>query len=107
MAGTTRDQIEQPASWQNVAFSLTDTAGMFGQSRIRYRNSSSNTATAHSRRLTCSCLWWTAAKGWCRPICEIANAVRRLAARHRGDQQNRRSARAPVLISTSWFEPYH
>jgi GTPase len=31
-AGTTRDQIEQPAHWRNVAFSLTDTAGMFGQS---------------------------------------------------------------------------
>jgi GTP-binding protein len=32
MAGTTRDQIEQPADWRNVPFSLTDTAGMFGQS---------------------------------------------------------------------------
>ncbi|MCM3881039.1 MAG: ribosome biogenesis GTPase Der [Vicinamibacterales bacterium] len=32
MAGTTRDQIEQPADWRNVTFSLTDTAGMFGQS---------------------------------------------------------------------------
>ena len=32
MAGTTRDQIEQPANWRNVPFSLTDTAGMFGQS---------------------------------------------------------------------------
>src|SRR5215212_1905048 len=31
-AGTTRDQIEQPANWRNVSFSLTDTAGMFGQS---------------------------------------------------------------------------
>ncbi len=32
LAGTTRDQIDQPANWRNVPFSLTDTAGMFGQS---------------------------------------------------------------------------
>jgi GTP-binding protein len=31
-AGTTRDVIQQPASWRNVPFVLTDTAGMFGQS---------------------------------------------------------------------------
>jgi GTP-binding protein len=32
MAGTTRDLIQQPASWQNASFLLADTAGMFGQS---------------------------------------------------------------------------
>src|SRR5688500_13709617 len=31
-AGTTRDLIQQPASWRGVPFLLTDTAGMFGQS---------------------------------------------------------------------------
>ena len=31
-AGTTRDVIQQPASWRNVPFLLTDTAGMFGKS---------------------------------------------------------------------------
>jgi GTP-binding protein len=31
-AGTTRDVIQQPASWRNVPFVLTDTAGMFGRS---------------------------------------------------------------------------
>jgi GTP-binding protein len=31
MAGTTRDLIQQPAHWRNVAFLLADTAGMFGQ----------------------------------------------------------------------------
>lgn len=31
-AGTTRDVIQQPASWRTVPFLLTDTAGMFGQS---------------------------------------------------------------------------
>jgi GTP-binding protein len=31
-AGTTRDSINQLASWQNVEFLLADTAGMFGQS---------------------------------------------------------------------------
>jgi len=32
IAGTTRDLIQQPASWQNTSFLLADTAGMFGQS---------------------------------------------------------------------------
>ena len=32
IAGTTRDLIQQPASWRNVPFLLADTAGMFGQS---------------------------------------------------------------------------
>ena len=31
-AGTTRDVIQQPAVWQEVAFTLTDTGGMFGAS---------------------------------------------------------------------------
>jgi GTP-binding protein len=31
-AGTTRDLIQQPASWRNASFLLADTAGMFGQS---------------------------------------------------------------------------
>ena len=30
--GTTRDVIQQPAVWQEVAFTLTDTGGMFGAS---------------------------------------------------------------------------
>jgi GTP-binding protein len=30
--GTTRDVIRQPAAWQEVAFTLTDTGGMFGAS---------------------------------------------------------------------------
>jgi GTP-binding protein len=30
--GTTRDAIQQPAAWQGVAFTLTDTGGMFGAS---------------------------------------------------------------------------
>jgi GTP-binding protein len=32
VAGTTRDVIQQPAAWQGVAFTLTDTGGMFGAS---------------------------------------------------------------------------
>ena len=32
VAGTTRDVIEQPATWRNVPFLLADTAGMFGRS---------------------------------------------------------------------------
>jgi GTP-binding protein len=32
MAGTTRDVIQQPAIWQGVTFTLTDTGGMFGAS---------------------------------------------------------------------------
>jgi GTP-binding protein len=32
VAGTTRDLIQQQASWQNTPFLLADTAGMFGQS---------------------------------------------------------------------------
>jgi GTP-binding protein len=32
VAGTTRDVIRQPASWQGVTFTLTDTGGMFGAS---------------------------------------------------------------------------
>jgi GTP-binding protein len=32
IAGTTRDVISQPAEWQGVTFTLTDTGGMFGAS---------------------------------------------------------------------------
>ena len=32
VAGTTRDVIQQPAIWQGVTFTLTDTGGMFGAS---------------------------------------------------------------------------
>ena len=32
IAGTTRDVIEEPAEWQNSAFTLVDTGGMFGAS---------------------------------------------------------------------------
>lgn len=32
VAGTTRDLIDQPATWLNVPFLVTDTAGLFGQS---------------------------------------------------------------------------
>lgn len=32
VAGTTRDLIDQPATWRNVSFLMTDTAGLFGQS---------------------------------------------------------------------------
>ena len=32
LAGTTRDLIQQPATWRNASFLLADTAGMFGQS---------------------------------------------------------------------------
>src|SRR3982750_2172270 len=32
IAGTTRDVNSQPAEWQNVTFTLTDTGGMFGAS---------------------------------------------------------------------------
>jgi GTP-binding protein len=32
IAGTTRDVIAQPADWQDVAFTLVDTGGMFGAS---------------------------------------------------------------------------
>jgi GTP-binding protein len=32
VAGTTRDLIQQQASWRNTSFLLADTAGMFGQS---------------------------------------------------------------------------
>jgi len=31
--GTTRDVIQQPAAWQGVGFTLTDTGGMFGASQ--------------------------------------------------------------------------
>jgi len=31
-AGTTRDLIQQPATWRNIPFHLIDTAGMFGRS---------------------------------------------------------------------------
>ena len=33
IAGTTRDVNSQPAEWQNVTFTLTDTGGMFGASQ--------------------------------------------------------------------------
>ena len=33
IAGTTRDVNAQPAEWQNVAFTLIDTGGMFGASK--------------------------------------------------------------------------
>src|SRR5262245_15131727 len=33
IAGTTRDVISQPASWQGAAFTLVDTGGMFGASQ--------------------------------------------------------------------------
>jgi GTP-binding protein len=32
VAGTTRDVIQQPATWQGVTFTITDTGGMFGAS---------------------------------------------------------------------------
>jgi GTP-binding protein len=32
VAGTTRDIIQQPATWQGVTFTITDTGGMFGAS---------------------------------------------------------------------------